>query len=198
MSLKKLEMDMLEQVYNIILSIPDTVISSIPSLKSPSVLVELKRMRQKIKNKIKIGETRLMNEQSKSSTSINNVLYNKLSNSSIKSTDNSRSTTCVQANVSSSNNSINKWFDNHSDFHINTTLPTRQTSNYSDIYSRERLSVNELDCIVNDKHFDSFSVSDIQKSVQYCSVNKNNNFDTKKLPPLTSYKGGNYIYILYD
>jgi bloom syndrome protein len=40
---------MLENVYNIILSIPDTVVVSIPSLRNPSVLIRLKRMRQKIK-----------------------------------------------------------------------------------------------------------------------------------------------------
>jgi len=178
---------MLEQVYNIILSIPDTVVASIPSLRSPSVLVNLKRMRQKIKNKMKIGKTRLINEQSKSSIS----KYGSVS------TDNSRfSTSSIPTDVSNDNNTnINKWFDNHSDFHMNTTLPMKQTSSFTDTYPRERLSVNKLDCIVNNKHFDSFSVSDIQKSIQSCSVN-NNKFDSNKLPPQTSYEG-KYLCIHY-
>jgi len=195
---------MLEQVYNTILSIPDTVVGSIPSLRSPSVLVELKRMRQKIKNKMKIGKTRLMNEQSKSST-LSNISCNQMLNSTNCGSfgmDNSRlSTTFIQANVSNNNNTstTNKWFDNHSDFHTNTTLPIRQTSNSTDIYSRERLSVNELDCIVNNKNFDTFSVSDVEDTMQSCSVNSNNKFDTNRLRPQTSYQEGktNILYILY-
>lgn len=60
---------MLEQVYKTIMDLPDDIVVLIPSLKSPSVLAELKRIRQKIKNKIKIGKTRLMNENSKPTTS---------------------------------------------------------------------------------------------------------------------------------
>lgn len=82
MNLKKLESDMLEELYNLILNIPDTVIASIPSLKSPSVLMELKRMRQKLKNKMKVGEKRLMTAYSKPSTSSNNMVSESKSSTS--------------------------------------------------------------------------------------------------------------------
>lgn len=167
---------MLEQVYSVILNIPDTVIMSIPSLKSPSVLTELKRLRQKIKNKIKIGKTRLMNDYSKPSTSSNNNQSNEFNES---------------------NTSTNKWFNNHSDFQTNNTPPSRLTFNHSDIYSRERLNVNQLNSIVNDNNFDSFTASDVQKSIQTCSTNNNfntrSNLETNKISSCNSFKGKNNI-----
>lgn len=200
---------MLEEVYNIILNIPDTIVFSIPSLKSPSVLVELKRMRQKIKNKIKIGKTRLMNDNSKPTTSSsNNDLYNHENKSKIflngfntstdfqhekqtfnspkyGSTDNSGLNTSYNHTNVFNNSNSNKWFDSRSDFQNNTN---------TDIYSRERLSVNELGCIVNDNNFDSYSISDLQS----CSVNDNNsntfnNFETKKVSSQSSCEKGNKL-----
>lgn len=199
MSLKKLETDMLEQVFNIVLNIPDTILVSIPSIKSPSVVTELKRMRQKIKNKIKMGNTRLTKEYSKPSTSRNNnfcipenksrsSFLNKLDSSSnhlhenqtfdspvhgpIRTDNNSKlSSTYNKTNMFNESNNTNKWFENHSDFQMSTTLPMTSCDN---IYTRERLSVNELDHIVNNDDFDSFSVSDTN-SIQASSIN--NNFD---------------------
>ncbi|XP_022183329.1 Bloom syndrome protein homolog [Myzus persicae] len=198
MSLKNLELDMLEEVYNIILNISDTIVYSIPSIKSPSVLVELKRMRQKIKNKIKIGNTRLMNEpttssnnnrcnpENKSRTSFsngfdtsNNPYHEKQTFNSSKygttNTDNSRLNTSYNNTNVINISSTNKWFDGQSDFQTNT-----------DICSRERLSINELDSIVNDNNFDSYSVSDVQsRSVYDNNLNTQNNYETKQM--LSSY-----------
>lgn len=211
---------MLDQVYNIVLNLPDNIVTSIPSLKSPSVLVELKRMRQKLKNKIKIGRTRLMNEYSKPSTSSNNIICNLISKrtSSINGlntststnsqyeknstkyestfADNSRLSTTSTSNqtdgFNDSNTNTNKWFNNHPDFETNL-LPKTQAPSNTDIYSRERLSVNELGCIVNDNNFDSFSVSDVQKSIQTCSINNNSKHiqsEVKKVSPQNSYEKG--------
>lgn len=217
MNLKKLELEMLEQVYNEFLNIPDAVVASIPALKTPSVLVELKRMRQKLKNKIKIGEKRLTNEyskhdknifhpESKSRTSFvdeidisaNSLCENQTSNSSKYETNCpsvSRLSTCTTYNQTNDNISTNKWFNNHSDFQTNTS-----TSNSIDIYSRERLSVNQLDLIVNDNNFDSFSVSDVQKSIQSCSItnrslqtDKHTRLETSKLPSQNNIKGKNHF-----
>lgn len=206
MSLKNLELDMLEEVYNIILNISDTIVFSIPSLKSPSVLVELKRMRQKIKNKIKIGNTRLMNEPT---TSSNTNRYNP-ENKSITSfsngfdpstnshhekqtfnfskygttnTDNSRLNTSYNNTDVINISNTNKWFDGQSDFQVNTN---------TDIYSRERLSLNELDSIVNDNNFDSYSVSDVHSRSAYDNnLNTQNNYETKKIPSSFNYEDGN-------
>jgi len=205
MSLKNLELDMLEEVYNIILNISDTIILSIPSLKSPSVLVELKRMRQKIKNKIKIGNTRLMNEPSTSSNnlcnpenksriSFSNGFDTPTNSHNEKQTFNSPkygrtntynprlNTSYNHTNVTNNSNS-NKWFDGGSDFQNNTN---------TDIYSRERLSVNELDSIVNDNNFDSYSVPDVQsRSVYSNNLNTHNNYETNKLSSQYSCEDGN-------
>lgn len=165
---------MLEQVFNIVLNIPDTILVSIPSIKSPSVVTELKRMRQKIKNKIKMGTTRLTNEYSKPSTSRNNNFC--IPDSKSRTDNNSRlSTTYNKTNMLNESNNTNKWFDSHSDFQMSSTL---STTSCNDIYTRERLSVNELDHIVNNDDFDTFSVSDVTNSNQTCSVN-NNNFDVR-------------------
>jgi len=210
-NLKNLELDMLEEVYNIILNIPDTIVFSIPSLKSPSVLVELKRMRQKIKNKIKIGKTRLMNDNSKPTTSSNK---NNLCNHENKSktflngfdtstdfqhekqtfnspkygstnTDNSRLNTSYNNTNVFNNSNTNKWFDSRSDFQNNTN---------TDIYSRERLSVNELGCIVNDNNFDSYSISDVQsRSVNDNNPNTFNHFETKNIISQSSCEKGNKL-----
>ncbi|XP_025200785.1 Bloom syndrome protein homolog isoform X2 [Melanaphis sacchari] len=208
MNLKNLELDMLEEVYNIILNISDTVVFSIPSLKSPSVLVELKRMRQKIKNKIKIGKTRLMNEYSKPTTSSNNNLCNTENKSRTSflngfdtstdsqhekqtfnspkygstNTDNTRFNTSYNV---FNNSNTNKLYDSRSDFQNNTT---------TDIYSRERLSVDELGCIVNDNNFDSYSMSDVQnRLVNDYNLNTLNNFETKKMPSQSSYEKASNI-----
>lgn len=178
MDLKKLELDMLEQVYNIILSIPDTIVFSIPSIKSPFVLTQLKRMRQKLKNKMKIGNTRLINEyhsvpsnsnnygfgthENKLRTSITNEFDNSTNYGTNSSNNSKLNKTSNQNNVCNDVNSItNKWVS--PDFETNNTLPKRLTSNHTDIYIRERLNVNELECIVNDNHFDS--VSDVSHQI---------------------------------
>jgi len=192
-------------VYNIVLNISDTIVSSIPSLKSPSVLVELKRMRQKIKNKIKIGKTRLMNEpttssnnnlcnpENKSRTSFSNrfdtsTSQNETFNSpkyGTTNTDNSRLNTSYNH---TNNSNSNKWFDGRSDFQNNTN---------TDIYSRERLSVNELDCIVNDNNFDSYSVSNVQsRSIYDTNLNTHNNFETKKMSSQFNCEEGNKLKMI--
>jgi len=198
-------------VYNIILNISDTIVFSIPSLKSPSVLVELKRMRQKIKNKIKIGKTRLMNEYSKPTTSSNNNLYNPENKSRTSflngfdtstnsqherqtfnsskygsaNTDNSKLNTSYNNTNVFNNSNTNKWFDSQSDFQNNTNR---------DIYSRERLSVNELGCIVNDNNFDSYSITEIQsRSVNNNNINTLNNFETTRMSPQSNCERGNKL-----
>lgn len=230
MDLKQLELDMLEQIYNIILTIPDTVVFSIPSIKSPLILSQLKRMRQKIKNKMKIGNTRLINEcysippnsnnyrfethKNKSKISIVNG-FDEITNSHVYRSENqtSKSTnygsnsfdnselnkTCNQNNIYNESNSItNKWIS--SDFQSNNILPTRLTTNHSDIYTRERLNVNELECIVNDSHFDSFSVSDLK--IHNGSENYNHNLsmsthlEKQKIPYENNSKEGNKHIIL--
>jgi len=206
---------MLEQVYNIILNIPDYIVASIPSLKNPSVLAELKRMRQKIKNKIKIGKTRLLNEDPTPSTSCNNnISYrecesrtsftNDFDTSSdsqherqnLNYTDNSRlNTTYNRTNTFDDTNiTNNKWFNNQSDFHMNSTPLTGPTPSYTNIYSRERLTINQLDSIVNDNNFDSFSISNNQKLIQTGSVNNfscniSENVETKIFPSKNSTEG---------
>lgn len=190
MDLKKLESDMLEQVYNTILNIPETIVVSIPSLKSPSVLTELKRIRQKLKNKMKMGQTRLTNEYPKSATSTASSTYSQHENQAFNSpkygstyTDNSSvNTTYNQTNLHNDSSNTTKWFDNHSDFASNTTPPVRPIFNNTNIYSRERLNVQQLDSIVNDNNFESFTDTDIQKSIQK-SLLTNNNFDTRDLEP---------------
>jgi len=206
--LKNLELDMLEEVYNIILNISDSIVLSIPSLKSPSVLVELKRMRQKIKNKIKIGKVRLMNERTASSninlsnpenksrtsfsnrfdTSTNSHHEKQIFNSSkygTTNTDNSRLNTSYNHTDVVNVSNTNKWFDGQSDFQVNTN---------TDIYSRERLSVNELDSIVNDNNFDSYSMSDVQScSVYDNNLNTHNNYETKKMLSSFNYEEGNKL-----
>lgn len=194
---------MLEQVFNIVLNIPDTILVSIPSIKSTSVVTELKRMRQKIINKIKMGNTRLTNEYSKPSTSrVNNICVSEnISKTSFvngfdtssnflhekhnvdssmhgftRTDNNSRlSTTYNKTNMLNESNNTNKWFESHSDFQKSSTLPK---NNSNDIYTRERLSVNELDHIVNNDDFDSLSISHVTNPIQTCSVN-NNNFDIR-------------------
>lgn len=211
MSLKNLELDMLEEVYNIILNISDAIVCSIPSLKNPSVLIELKRMRQKIKNKIKIGKMRLMNEpktssnnnlcnpENKSRTSFSNRFdtstyahhEKQISNSSkygTTNTDNSRLNTSYNHTDVANISNTNKWFDRQSDFQVNTN---------TDIYSRERLSVNELDSIVNDRNFDSYSMSDVQsRSVYDNNLNTHNNYETKKMPSPFNYEEGNKLMMV--
>lgn len=186
-SLKRLESDMLEELYNLILNIPDTIIASIPSLKSPSVLIELKRMRQKLKNKMKVGEKRLMIAYSKPSTSSNNMVPESKSITSFvngvdlsiqygKQTVNFTKYESYNIVDSESSSTTNKLFNNHSDFKMNSTLTARPLTYNTDVYSQEHLSIHEIDCIVSDDNDDSFSVLDVQKSIQTCSIN-NNNFD---------------------
>lgn len=209
MDLKRLELEVLEQVYNIIVNIPESVITSIPSLKCPLVLLELKRLRQQIKNKLKIGHTRLAKEnltpsassntnfsytESKPRTSFTNEFDSSANSQHEKDTS---STTHNQTNAfNDSNTSTNKWFNNHSDFQPSTTPAPRLTSNHTDIYSRERLSVNQLDSIVNNSNFDSFCASDAQKPMQPCPTTNNRpntstNLQTRKSLPCSSYKGNN-------
>lgn len=202
---------MLEEVYNIILNISDTIVCSIPSLKSPSVLIELKRMRQKIKNKIKIGKMRLMNEpktssnnnlcnpENKSRTSFSNRFDSstnfhhekQISNSSkygTTNTDNSRLNTSYNHTDVANISNTNKWFDRQSDFQVNTN---------TDVYSRERLSVNELDSIVNGRNFDSYSMSDVQShSVYDNNLNTHNNYETKKMSSPFNYEEGNKLMMV--
>lgn len=197
--LKRIELDMLEKIYNIVLNIPQNILVSIPDLKSPLILNKVKRMRQKIKNKIKIGSTRLKNEQkisneylkpSTSNDTTSNFLYeNQTSNSKYGSTfmDSSKmSTSFNQNNIFNNNNSStpNRWFENHSDFQRNSSSQTNLKSNHISICSRERLSVNELECIVNDINFDSSSISYVQKSINnYSETNKiqsQNNYSNKE------------------
>jgi len=202
---------MLEEVYNIILNISDTIVCSIPSLKSPSVLIELKRMRQKIKNKIKIGKMRLMNEPKTSSnnnlcnpenksrtsfsnkfdTSINSHCEKQIFNSpkyGTTNTDNSRLNTSYNHTDVVNISNTNKWFDGQSDFQVNTN---------NDIYSRERLSVNQLDFIVNDRNFDSYSISDVQSRSFYDNnLNTFNNYEPKKISSPFNYEEGNKLMMV--
>lgn len=198
-SLKTIEMEMFEQVFNIVLNIPDNIVVSIPSLKSPVVVNELKRMRQKIKNKIKIGMTRLkndeeiMNEYSKPSTSNTNTSsqneqFTKKYGSTCADNSSTSSTLCQSFN--NSNTNPNRWFENHSDFQGNTTVQTKIIPGNPSIYDRERLSVNELENIVNDTHFDTLTGSDIWKPNENYPV-------TNNVPISNTYNEGiKYIILL--
>lgn len=64
--------------------------------------------------------------------------------------------------LNDSNTKANKRFNNHSDFQVNTTLLTRQTFNYDGIYSWKCLSVNQLNCLVNDNTYYFITDFDIQ------------------------------------
>lgn len=205
MSLKKIESDILEHVYNMVLNIPDTVIVSIPSLGNPTVITHLKRMRQKIKNKIEIGEKRLVNEYSKSSAITScNIFLNSESKSRISflngidsqskdkvlnstkygsvCTDAILKTTNYQNNVIDGSNT-----NNISNFQINTPLSLK--TSYNDICTREHRSINELDVLVNEKNFDSFSACDVQShSMNDFNYNKQTYLETKKSSFQSNYK----------
>lgn len=58
-SLEKLEYDMLQKVFNMFVDIPENLALSIPGLRDPSSLPHLKRVRQKIKNKLKFARAQL-------------------------------------------------------------------------------------------------------------------------------------------
>lgn len=70
-SLEKLEYDMLQKVFNMFVDIPKNVAINIPGIRNPSSLPHLKRVRQKIKNKLKVAKTQLLEYQQKTSNKYN-------------------------------------------------------------------------------------------------------------------------------
>jgi len=58
-SLEKLEYEMLQKVFNIFVDIPESVAVNIPGLRDPSSLTNLKKVQQKIKNKLKVAKEQL-------------------------------------------------------------------------------------------------------------------------------------------
>lgn len=61
--LEKLEYDILHKVFNMFVEIPENVAVSIPGLRHPSSLAQLKRVRLKIKNNIKVAKTKIKYHQ---------------------------------------------------------------------------------------------------------------------------------------
>ncbi|XP_050543933.1 recQ-like DNA helicase Blm [Daktulosphaira vitifoliae] len=175
--LKNLEYNMLDHIFNLFTNIPENFISTLPGLENLSTLLELKRTRQKLKNKIQLGNKRLTNHQGSSNlffgstnnlkqknhysnnlndcnlTNLTNINTNCLSNSTINTETNTPNSNCY---LSTSFGSANKkWFNNHSDFQTSTIL------------SRERLNVNQINSIVNDNNFESLSLTSPKKYEQY-------------------------------
>lgn len=79
------------------------------------------------------------------------------------------------------------------------STPTAGLSSYNtDRYSQECSSIHETDCIANDNNDDSFSILDVQNSIQTCSID-NNNFNipqdlkTKNVQSQSSINERNYI-----
>lgn len=58
-SLEKLEYDVLHKVFNMFVDIPENVAVNIPGFRDPSLLPQLKRVRLKIKNNIKIAKAQI-------------------------------------------------------------------------------------------------------------------------------------------
>jgi len=54
---------MLEKVFNMYVDIPENVAINIPGLRNPSSLPHLKKVRQKIRNKLKLAKKQLQNQQ---------------------------------------------------------------------------------------------------------------------------------------
>lgn len=162
-NLKKLELDMLEQVYKTIMDLPDNIVVSIPSLKSPLVLAEMKRIRQKIKNKVKMSETRLMNENSipYTSSSSNNFCNSENKSRTSFSNEFDRSTDYQLKNRSLNSSKYGSSCDNNVVNGSNTNVLihdlTDRVNSSPCLKPRERLSINELDFIVNNDNFDTYS-----------------------------------------
>lgn len=68
---------MLHKVFNMFVDIPKEVAINIPGLRNPSSLPHLKKVRQKIKNKLKIAEAQLKHQQEISKTLENSSIKNK-------------------------------------------------------------------------------------------------------------------------
>ncbi|XP_050434799.1 recQ-like DNA helicase Blm isoform X2 [Adelges cooleyi] len=192
LGLEKLEYTILDQVFDVFVNIPENVASTIPCLKDFSKISQLKRIRQKLKNKMQLGKKRLLsdqessNEYSRPSTSYASIFTNRYpesinigcddvkfkdyelsstSNGSINTDFNKSNSSCVQAGPSSSCNVSKKWFDNHSDFQTMNASSSTTPYGYSNVLSRERLNVNDIDHIVNNSNFESFSSSGIEKRI---------------------------------
>ncbi|XP_060844582.1 recQ-like DNA helicase Blm [Rhopalosiphum padi] len=73
-SLEKIEYEMLQKVFNMFVSIPEKLAINIPGLRDPSSLPHLKKVRQKIKNKLKVAKAQLKNQQKISEVKNSSVL----------------------------------------------------------------------------------------------------------------------------
>ncbi|KAF0766088.1 Uncharacterized protein FWK35_00001987 [Aphis craccivora] len=62
-SLEKIEYEMLQKVFNMFVNIPEKLAINIPGLRDPSSLPHLKKVRQKIKNKLRIAKAQLKSQQ---------------------------------------------------------------------------------------------------------------------------------------
>jgi len=62
-SLEKIEYGMLEKVFNMFVNIPEKLAINIPGLRDPSSLPHLQKVRQKIKNKLKVAKAQLKSQQ---------------------------------------------------------------------------------------------------------------------------------------
>ncbi|XP_025198118.1 Bloom syndrome protein homolog [Melanaphis sacchari] len=63
-NLEKIEYEMLQKVFNMFVNIPEKLAITIPGLRDPSSLPHLKKVRQKIKNKIKVAKAQLKSQKS--------------------------------------------------------------------------------------------------------------------------------------
>ncbi|XP_050061310.1 recQ-like DNA helicase Blm isoform X2 [Aphis gossypii] len=62
-SLEKIEYEMLQKVFNMFVNIPEKLAINIPGLRDPSSLPHLKKVRQKIKNKLRVAKAQLKSQQ---------------------------------------------------------------------------------------------------------------------------------------
>lgn len=73
-NLEKIEYDMLQKVFNMFVNIPEELAINIPGLRDPSSLPHFKKVRQKIKNKLKIAKSQLKNQQNMSKVESTSVV----------------------------------------------------------------------------------------------------------------------------
>ncbi|XP_025419354.1 Bloom syndrome protein homolog isoform X2 [Sipha flava] len=183
-SLEKLEYDMLQKVFDMFVDIPENVAINIPGLRDPSSLPHFKKVRQKIKNKLKVARAQLKSQQEiiKKENSLN-VL-----NDTFISPDKNIKEEKISKNISDNNDmlldeklenqiNLNLNYDNNSvklsNLHSFSDIPT--SSNSSITQSR----LNNLTCTVTSLHFNSKE----NNKISHDKSDFNINVDVQKSTP---------------
>lgn len=109
---------MLQKVFNMFVDIPENVAIKIPGLRDPSSLPHLKRVRQKIKNKLKLARSQLKYKQEVSKKLENSFTSNDISTVSDTEIKNIERTTknIVKSNPISLNENYSSTFSNPESF----------------------------------------------------------------------------------